>query len=103
MLGRSQTFVIERANRLKLRPPEMLCKHWNLTLDDIKKIQDLSPKIKKSNIRLAAKHTGLTHPVVRRLAHLLKLRFRTDYEKILKACELYKTKEYTIKGIKARI
>jgi hypothetical protein len=40
---------------------------------------------------------------VRSLAFKCGLRFRTDQEKIMRACELRKTGEYTIKGIRKRL
>lgn len=101
MIGKSQTFIIQRANMLKLRDDSKWNMHWNFTMEDIEKInQSLPRKTRKSNIVLAAKHSRLSKHIVRKLASDLKLKFRTDYDKILQACELKKTGFYTIKGIK---
>lgn len=102
MLGRAQSVIVTRARRAQIRPLTQTGA-WFFTLDDIQKIKQITPKVKKSNLRIIAKETGYSVAKVRSLASRLRLRFLTDYEKIIKAVELHKTREYTILGILKRL
>lgn len=100
MLKKSQTWVITRCRRLEF------IKHkgsYYLTTDDIKKIVDLGKRNKTSKLKIAAIRTGLKPIQVKRISYKCDLGFREDYEKIIKACNLWKTKEYTLKGILKRL
>jgi hypothetical protein len=103
MLGKSQTAVIQKARRLNLRNPELKGSHWYFTEEQVRLIEKELPRVSSSKIQYIAKEAGVSKFVVRNLALRLRLGVRTDYDKVLKACKLKKTKEYTLLGIRKRL
>jgi len=102
MLGKSQTFVLTRAYRLQLRPPSE-SGQWYLTEEQIKMISTAGPKIKVSKLRMIALANNMNESAVKKVIFNCKLTLTNDYEKIMKGCKLYKSGEYTWKGINKRL
>ena len=97
MLGKSQSWLVARARRIGIQKTKA---QYYFSTDDLKAIQDLNRIARLSNLRDISAKTRMSHHRVRSLADRLGLRFRTDKDKIIEACELKKTGFYTTKGIK---
>jgi len=97
---------------LKISPSSVTVKAKRLGIKKIKGQYDFNEKdisimsVRKrpdSNLRKLMILTGMTRASVLRVVHRTSLKLSKDYDRLVVACYLYKTKEYTIKGIKARI
>lgn len=100
MLGRSQTWVSTMARRAGIAKRNG---QYDFTTDEIKKIQDVNNLPRLGRLQHIATKTNLSINTVRGLAYKLDLRFMTDHDDIIRACELWKTGYYTMKGIKMLI
>ena len=98
MLGKSHWFVMDKAKRAGLLNGMVRNQRWEFTEDDLQKIKAITVK-RKRRINIIADETGLTTPMVRRIAHHCGLRLIRDYDKVLWACQKYATGFYTKEGI----
>lgn len=103
IIGKSQVAVIERAKKLGFTKPKGV---WVFNADEIDSIRTLGRtkhyRLKVTKLRMMA---GLVNMPEGTLKNLLRKTGLTlsDYDKLMEACKLYKTGEYTWKGINKRV
>ena len=96
-LGKSQSWLVQRLRRLKVNK---LKGTYYLTESDLDRVEALPGKKRNSVLREIASDLKLPKATIRRIVFKCGLKFRNDKDKIIKACEMYKTHYYTLKGIK---
>jgi hypothetical protein len=96
--------IYDRCRKLRIEKEKVdfgYCNIWTYVLDeqDLKLIKQLPRKKKESSYAKIAQECGLKKRQVKSIANKVKKYSRKNHSKLKKACELWKTKLYTTKGI----
>ena len=96
-LGKSQSWLVQRLRRLNVNK---IKGRYYLTESDLDRVEALQRKNRYSALAEISSDLKLPKQTVMRVADKCGLKFRNDKDKIIKACEMHKTRYYTLKGIK---
>ena len=96
-LGKSQSWLVQRLRRLNVNK---IKGRYYLTESDLDRVEALQRKKRCSALAEISSDLKLPKRTVMRVADKCGWKFRNDKDKIIKACEMHKTRYYTLKGIK---